>query len=223
MPRLSSRVHPVFIALDSRQRSASAVKRYCLMGPTYRSPIGCRNWLPAATASFALTELQAGSDALGAITTKAVKDVGGTLSAAKNAILPMRLRPMFLWLWREPIRIGRRIGDFSFHRSRRQYRVSRWGRGIANSVITARTQLRFSLMVAGCLKRIARRRRRSGIQECNGWDQVARMHVAATCVGQSDRLIEMGRSYATGRIQFGHPIADFQAVQHMLAESYAET
>ena len=52
---------------------------------------------------------------------------------------------------------------------------------------------------------------------------VARMHVAATCVGQADRLIEMGRAYATGRIQFGHPIADFQAVQHMLAESYAET
>jgi acyl-CoA dehydrogenase len=52
---------------------------------------------------------------------------------------------------------------------------------------------------------------------------VARMHVAATCVGQADRLIEMGRDYAMGREQFGHPISDFQAVQHMLAESYAET
>ena len=51
---------------------------------------------------------------------------------------------------------------------------------------------------------------------------VARMHVAATCVGQAIRLIEMGRDYAKDREQFGQAIAEFQAIQHMLADSYAE-
>jgi len=51
---------------------------------------------------------------------------------------------------------------------------------------------------------------------------VARMHVAATCVGQAMRLIDEAVSYAKQRRQFDQPIADFQAIQFMLADSRAE-
>ncbi len=50
----------------------------------------------------------------------------------------------------------------------------------------------------------------------------ARMHVAATCVGQATRLIEEALAYAMQRIQFNQPIAEFQSVQNMLADSEAE-
>jgi len=51
---------------------------------------------------------------------------------------------------------------------------------------------------------------------------VARMHVAATCVGQAIRLIDEAVAYAKERHQFGKPIAAFQAIQLMLADSRAE-
>jgi acyl-CoA dehydrogenase len=51
---------------------------------------------------------------------------------------------------------------------------------------------------------------------------VARMHVAATCVGQAMRLIDEALTYALQRRQFGKPIAEFQAIQIMLADSRAE-
>ncbi|HUY45551.1 MAG TPA: acyl-CoA dehydrogenase family protein [Streptosporangiaceae bacterium] len=50
-----------------------------------------------------------------------------------------------------------------------------------------------------------------------------RLHIAAICVGLADRLLEESISYAAGRIQFGHPIGEFQLVQGMLADSKAET
>ena len=45
-----------------------------------------------------------------------------------------------------------------------------------------------------------------------------RIGVAARCVGCMDRLLELSVRYAKERIQFGKPIAEFQAVQHMLAD-----
>ena len=50
----------------------------------------------------------------------------------------------------------------------------------------------------------------------------ARLHVAVTCVGQAQRLLEEALSYATNRRQFGQPLAEFQLVQAMLADSRAE-
>ena len=50
----------------------------------------------------------------------------------------------------------------------------------------------------------------------------ARLHVAATCTGQAKRLLDEALGYALEREQFGQPIAEFQSVQNMLAESRAE-
>ncbi len=50
----------------------------------------------------------------------------------------------------------------------------------------------------------------------------ARLHVAATCVGQSIRLIEEMTAYAARRKQFGQSIGDFGQIQALLADSQSE-
>lgn len=49
-----------------------------------------------------------------------------------------------------------------------------------------------------------------------------RLHIAAVCVGTAERLIADSLRYAMERRQFGKPIAEFQLVQAMLAESRTE-
>lgn len=49
-----------------------------------------------------------------------------------------------------------------------------------------------------------------------------RLHIAALCVGAAERLIHESVSYARERKQFGQPIAKFQLVQAMLADSRTE-
>lgn len=49
-----------------------------------------------------------------------------------------------------------------------------------------------------------------------------RLHIAAVCVGVAERLIADSLTYAIGRKQFGKPIAEFQLVQAMLADSRME-
>lgn len=49
-----------------------------------------------------------------------------------------------------------------------------------------------------------------------------RLHIAAVCVGAAKRLIDESLKYATERQQFGKPLADFQLIQAMLADSQTE-
>ena len=50
----------------------------------------------------------------------------------------------------------------------------------------------------------------------------SRLHISAVCVGLAERLIRDSLAYAMARQQFGKPIAEFQLVQAMLADSRAE-
>jgi acyl-CoA dehydrogenase len=49
-----------------------------------------------------------------------------------------------------------------------------------------------------------------------------RIHIAAICVGVAERMLRDALNYAMQRKQFGQPIAEFQLVQAMLADSQAE-
>jgi acyl-CoA dehydrogenase len=49
-----------------------------------------------------------------------------------------------------------------------------------------------------------------------------RLHIAAVCVGAARRMLDDALRYAMERKQFGQPIAEFQLVQAMLADSQAE-
>ncbi|SFU21901.1 acyl-CoA dehydrogenase family protein [Mesorhizobium sp. YR577] len=49
-----------------------------------------------------------------------------------------------------------------------------------------------------------------------------RLHISAVCVGMAERLIADSLAYAMERNQFGQPIAEFQLIQAMLADSKTE-
>lgn len=49
-----------------------------------------------------------------------------------------------------------------------------------------------------------------------------RLHLAGVCVGFAERALDVALAYACERKQFGQPIADFQLVQAMLADSKTE-
>ena len=49
-----------------------------------------------------------------------------------------------------------------------------------------------------------------------------RLHIAAVCVGAAERMLGDALAYAMERQQFGQPIAEFQLIQAMLADSKAE-
>ncbi|GAA1958607.1 acyl-CoA dehydrogenase family protein [Nocardioides panacihumi] len=50
----------------------------------------------------------------------------------------------------------------------------------------------------------------------------ARIHVAATAVGQATRLLQEATEHAASRHQFGQPLLELGALQSMLGRSYAE-
>ncbi len=54
------------------------------------------------------------------------------------------------------------------------------------------------------------------------WFRYERLGIAARCCGAAARLIEEATAFAKGRQQFGEPIANFQALQFMLADSLTE-
>ena len=49
-----------------------------------------------------------------------------------------------------------------------------------------------------------------------------RIHIAAICVGVAQRMLDDALRYAVDRKQFGQPIAEFQLIQAMLADSKTE-
>jgi acyl-CoA dehydrogenase len=49
-----------------------------------------------------------------------------------------------------------------------------------------------------------------------------RLHISAICVGAAERMLNDALTYAIERKQFGKPIAEFQLIQAMLADSRAD-
>lgn len=54
------------------------------------------------------------------------------------------------------------------------------------------------------------------------WISNGRIRIAAWSVGTAERLLQMGLDHAKSRVAFGKPIADYQAIQWMLADSAVE-
>lgn len=61
-----------------------------------------------------------------------------------------------------------------------------------------------------------------GFELARDWLRNGRILTAARCLGPMRRLIDEGTDYAKKRVQFGRPIADFQAIQFMLADCATE-
>jgi acyl-CoA dehydrogenase len=56
----------------------------------------------------------------------------------------------------------------------------------------------------------------------NEWFVEERLHIGARCAGAMERLLGLAVGWATGRIQFGQRIYDFQGVSFPLADSAAD-
>ena len=56
----------------------------------------------------------------------------------------------------------------------------------------------------------------------NEWFVEERIHIGARCTGAMERLLTMAVEWATGRVQFGERIFDFQGVSFPLADSAAD-
>ncbi len=54
------------------------------------------------------------------------------------------------------------------------------------------------------------------------WFRYERLMIAARCCGAAERLIGEATAFAKERVQFGEPIANYQAIQFMLADSVTE-
>ncbi len=61
-----------------------------------------------------------------------------------------------------------------------------------------------------------------GFQLAMAWIGQGRIIIPARAVGQAQRLLDMALDYSQQRIAFGRPIAEYQAIQWMLADSAVE-
>jgi alkylation response protein AidB-like acyl-CoA dehydrogenase len=61
-----------------------------------------------------------------------------------------------------------------------------------------------------------------GMSFSHAWFRYERLMIAARCCGAAERLIEEATAFAEGRVAYGAPIADYQAIQFMLADSLTE-
>ena len=61
-----------------------------------------------------------------------------------------------------------------------------------------------------------------GLELTKDWFVEARLQIAAHCTGAATRAAEIANDYAAGRVQFGKPIRDFQAIEFMIADMAVE-
>jgi acyl-CoA dehydrogenase len=61
-----------------------------------------------------------------------------------------------------------------------------------------------------------------GMTFAHEWFRFERLMVAARCLGAADRLVEEATAFATTRMVSGQPLADYQLVAAMLADSVTE-
>jgi acyl-CoA dehydrogenase len=62
----------------------------------------------------------------------------------------------------------------------------------------------------------------AGMTFAHEWFRFERLMVAARCLGAAERLVEEASAFARGRRVGGQPLADYQLVQAMLADSLTE-
>lgn len=186
-----------------------------------------RRYLPdmaagTCTGSFALTEPEAGSDA-GSLTTSARRDGNEwVIDGEKRYITNAPQADVFLVMARtDPNdRTAKGVSAFLVDAATPGVSVGEPPRMLGNEgshvcyVWFEGARVSADALVGG--------REGSGLRAALRGINHARLHVAATCVGQSIRLIEEMTAYARQRRQFGQIIGEFGQIQAMLADSQAE-
>jgi len=217
----------------------------CRASPAFRSIVGTNNgigsqgividgteeqkrsYLPRLASgeligSFALTEPGAGSDA-GALTTTAKRDGEHyVLNGAKRYITNAPEAGMFTVMARTDLKSKDAGGVSAFIVERGTPGLSvgkpdrKMGQRGAHTadVIFDNVRVPASGLIGG--------KEGVGFKTAMKVLDKARLNIAAVSVGAAQRLLDEALDYALERKQFGQPIAEFQLVQAMLADSQAE-
>lgn len=173
-------------------------------------------------ASFALTEPEAGSDAA-SLKTRAVKDGDSyVLNGTKRFITNAPRAGLFTVMARtDPTNKGAGgISAFLVEANTPGLRIGKPDKKMGQQgahtadVIFEDCRVPASAIIGG--------REGQGFKTAMKVLDRGRLHISAICVGVAERLIAEALTYARERKQFGQPIAEFQLVQAMLADSKTE-
>jgi acyl-CoA dehydrogenase len=172
--------------------------------------------------SFALTEPDAGSDA-GSLRTSARRvDGGWILNGTKRYITNAPLAGLFtLFARTDPgLAGGAGVSAFLVERNSPGLRLGKTDRKMGQNgsqtcdVILEDCRVPAEALLGG--------REGEGFKTAMMVLDRGRLHISAFCIGVAERLIDDALRYALERKQFGQPIAEFQLIQAMLADSRAE-
>ncbi len=173
-------------------------------------------------ASFALTEPDAGSDAA-SLRTSAVRDGDFyVLNGTKRFITNAPEAGVFTVFARTNPEIKGAGGVSAFlvekgtpglSFGKNEKKMGQWG-GHVCDVIFEDCRVPASAIIGG--------KEGVGFKTAMKVLEKSRTHIAAVCVGSAERILEEALRYAVDRKQFNKPIADFQLIQGMLADSKAE-
>ena len=170
--------------------------------------------------AFALTEAEAGSDA-GALRTKAQRGTGDgwKITGAKQWITNGRYAGTFILFARTDADTAGARGVSAFILDAEHVRVTRDEEKLGlNSSVTS------DIVIEGA--QVGRDRllheENRGFRVAMGTLDGGRIGIAAQALGIAQAGYEVAREYAAERRAFGHRIADFQAIQHKLADMSME-
>lgn len=175
----------------------------------------------AFISSFALTEPGAGSDA-SAIATTAVKSGGGwVLNGMKHFITNAPIADLFtvIALTDKEKRARGGISAFLVEKGTKGLSI-----GNLHNTMGGKGWLQAEVIFEDCM--VPDKNLIGGTG--NGFKiamktlNEGRLEAAASAIGIGERLLSMGIEYAKLRKQFGKPIAEFEAIQWMLADSATE-
>jgi acyl-CoA dehydrogenase len=186
-----------------------------------------KDWLPKIasgqwTASFALTEAEAGSDPAGLRTTARRTDSGYVLDGAKRFITNAPSADVFMVFARHGSGAppARDVSVFLVPRDAAGLTVGPSDHKMGQQgALTAEVFLDGVAVPASAL---------IGEAEGDGYLTAlrclahGRLHIAALCVGMAERLQQETVNYAITRQQSGHPIGEFQLIQAMIADTVTE-
>jgi acyl-CoA dehydrogenase len=188
-----------------------------------------REWLPLiasgeVVASFALTEPDAGSNPADLRTTARQDGDDWILNGTKRFITNAPLADLFLVFARtDPEATGSRgISCFLVPKGTpgldvgpRDHKMGQLGAWTAD-VLLNDVRLSSSAVV-GAESGLGR-----GYITAMGCLAHGRVHIAALCVGMAERLVDESVAYAQNRTQGGKPIASFQLIQGLIADSQTD-
>jgi acyl-CoA dehydrogenase len=183
-------------------------------------------WLPRIasgewTASFALTEAEAGSDPSELRTSARRTDTGYVLDGSKRFITNAPVADVFMVFARhaEDEPGSRAVSVFLVHRDApglsvgpRDHKMGQRGAWTAEVFLDG-VEVAESALIG---------ERGKGYRTAMRCLAHGRLHIAALCVGMADRLVEETVNYALSRKQSGQPIAQFQLVQGLIADSQTD-